>query len=97
VAVRIPTSSQGEAVGARLERDSDLSKESLVKKSKGDDARVRITITSILPSYSTEDLATVQTECIGSSTSVGYINDNLDDDVAGKRIWQSVYLVTVYQ
>lgn len=85
VAIRIPTSSQGEVVGARLERDSDLSKESLVKKSKGDDARVRITTTSILPSYSTEDLATVQAECIGSATSVGYINDNLDDDVAGKR------------
>ena len=85
VAVRVPTSSQGDAAGAHLERDSDLSKQSLVQKSKGDDARVRITITSILPSYSTTDLATVQEKCIGSATSVGYINDNLDEEVAGKR------------
>ncbi|ESK54395.1 pilus assembly PilX family protein [Acinetobacter tjernbergiae] len=85
VAVRIPTDSANAGVGAYLERNSDLSENSIVKNSKADDSRVRITITSILPNYSTEDLAVVQAECIGSATAVGYINDTLDEDVAGKK------------
>ncbi|MFM6904662.1 MAG: hypothetical protein ACKOUU_01065, partial [Acinetobacter tjernbergiae] len=85
VAVRIPTDSASEGVGKYLERGSDLSENSIVKNSKSEDSRVRITITSILPSYSTADLATVQEKCIGSATSVGYINDNLDQVLVGKR------------
>ncbi len=85
VAVRIPTDAANAGPGAYLDRNSDLSENSLVKNSKASDSRVRITITSILPSYSTEDLSVVQEECIGSATSVGYINDNLDEAVAGKK------------
>ncbi|MCH7328883.1 hypothetical protein [Acinetobacter modestus] len=85
VAVRIPTDAANAGPGAYLDRNSDLSANSIVTNSKSDDSRVRVTITSILPSYSTVDLATVQNDCIGSATSVGYINDNLDEAVAGKR------------
>ncbi|AUX86050.1 MULTISPECIES: pilus assembly PilX family protein [Acinetobacter] len=85
VAVRIPTDAITDAnPGSTLARDTDVSLQSNTSKGKVE-ARVRVTSTAIMPAYSTENLATVQSECIGSSSTVGYINDNIDDAVSGKR------------
>ena len=84
VAVRIPTDAISDAdPGSALARDTDVSLQSNASKGKVE-ARVRITSTAIMPAYSTENLATVQSDCIGSASTVGYINDNVDDAVAGK-------------
>ncbi|ENW05843.1 PilX N-terminal domain-containing pilus assembly protein [Acinetobacter beijerinckii] len=83
VAVRIPTDAENLAPGAYLERGGDQSAGSIVQNSKGESSRVRVTTTSILPNYSSASLADVQRDCIGDATAVGYINDALDQDVAG--------------
>lgn len=85
VAVRIPTDEISDAdPGSTLARDTDVSLQSNTSKGKVE-ARVRITSTAIMPAYSTENLTTVQNECIGSASAVGYINDNIDDAVTGNR------------
>lgn len=85
VAVRIPTDAISDAdPGSTLARDTDVSLQSNTSKGKVE-ARVRITSTAIMPAYSTENLTTVQNDCIGSASAVGYINDNIDDIVTGKR------------
>ncbi|MDH0029832.1 MULTISPECIES: PilX N-terminal domain-containing pilus assembly protein [unclassified Acinetobacter] len=84
VAVRIPTDADKSLeAGALLESGGDLSLNSVAQNSKTPVTRVRITTTSILPSYASADLATVQKDCIGGASSVGYINDALDEGVAG--------------
>lgn len=84
VAVRIPTDADKSLeAGALLETGGDLSLNSVAQNSKAPVTRVRITTTSILPNYASADLATVQQDCIGGASSVGYINDALDQEVAG--------------
>ena len=84
VAVRIPTDADKSLeAGALLETGGDLSLNSVAQSSKAPVTRVRITTTSILPNYASADLATVQQDCIGGASSVGYINDALDQGVAG--------------
>jgi hypothetical protein len=83
VAVRIPTDAENASAGAFLERGSDQSAGSIVQNSKGESTRVRITTTSIMPNYSSANLSDVQKDCIGDGSSVGYINDALDSEVAG--------------
>ena len=84
VAVRIPTDADKSLeAGALLETGGDLSLNSVAQSSKAPVTRVRVTTTSILPNYASADLATVQEKCIGGASSVGYINDALDQGVAG--------------
>ena len=84
VAVRIPTDADKSLeAGALLETGGDLSLNSVAQNSKAPVTRVRVTTTSILPNYASADLATVQKDCIGGASSVGYINDALDQGVAG--------------
>ena len=86
VAVRIPTDADKSLeAGALLETGGDLSLNSVAQNSKAPVTRVRITTTSILPNYASADLATVQQDCIGGASSVGYINDALDQGVAGTK------------
>ena len=70
--------------GADLDRGTDASKDSNVQQGKVD-GRIRITATSILPNYSSANLATVQTACIGNASAVGYINDNTDVGLRTKK------------
>ena len=84
VAVRIPTDADKSLeAGALLETGGDLSLNSVAQSSKAPVTRVRVTTTSILPNYASADLAKVQEDCIGDASSVGYINDALDEGVAG--------------
>ncbi|MCH7314066.1 hypothetical protein [Acinetobacter sp. ANC 3882] len=85
VAIRIPTDTENVDAGAYLESGIDQGAGSIVQNSKTTSTRVRVTTTSILPNYSSTDLATVQQDCIGNGSSVGYINDALDSEVAGKK------------
>ena len=70
--------------GASLERGTDASKDSNVQQGKVD-GRIRVTATAILPNYASADLATVQQQCIGSASTVGYINDNTDVGLRTKK------------
>ena len=70
--------------GADLDRGTDASKDSNIQQGKVD-GRIRVTATSILPNYSSADLATVQTACIGNASAVGYINDNTDVGLRTKK------------
>ena len=70
--------------GASLERGTDASKDSNVQQGKVD-GRIRVTATAILPNYASADLATVQQQCIGSASTVGYINDNMDVGLRTKK------------
>ena len=72
------------APGADLDRGTDASKDSIIQQGKVD-GRVRITATAILPNYSSANLATVQTACIGDASVAGYINDNTDTDLRTKK------------
>ena len=72
------------APGADLDRGTDASKDSNVQQGKVD-GRIRITVTSILPNYSSANLSTVQTACIGNASAVGYINDNTDVGLRTKK------------
>ena len=84
VAVTIPVDSADDVpVCAYCERGTDKSLQS-ASSNKVSQQRIRFTATSFLPAYANTDLDTVQNDCIGSSTTVGYINDNLDSAVAGK-------------
>lgn len=85
VAVRIPTDTEAVDAGAYLESGIDQGAGSIVQNSKTTSTRVRVTTTSILPNYASTDLATVQKDCIGDGSTVGYINDAIDSDVAGKK------------
>ena len=70
--------------GASLERGTDASKDSNVQQGKVD-GRIRVTATAILPNYASADLATVQQQCIGSASTVGFINDNMDVGLRTKK------------
>ena len=74
----------GAARGKYLDRGTDASADAKSQQGKVD-GRVRITATSILPNYSSADLATVQQECIGNGSGVGYINDNTDTGLRTKK------------
>ncbi|MEQ1104019.1 hypothetical protein [Acinetobacter ursingii] len=83
VAVKIIT--EGGGVGDGLERGTNQSEGSTEGKGKVE-ARVRVTSTAILPNFSKVNLQDVQNDCIGSGSTVGYINDNLGDLVGKKTV-----------
>lgn len=72
------------APGSDLDRGTDASKDSNVQQGKIE-GRVRITSTSILPNYSREQISTVQADCIGNASAVGYINDNIEAGLRTKK------------
>ncbi|OTG67144.1 pilus assembly PilX family protein [Acinetobacter silvestris] len=82
VAVKV-ISEPSAAIGADLERGSDQSVGATVAKDKVE-ARIRITSTAIMPSFSRNNIEEIQ-KCIGSSATVGYINDNLAKELKGKQ------------
>lgn len=87
VAITIPTDADEDAApGAYLVRDTDLSLGSNAS-TKTSQQRIRVTTTAILPAYATatKTLSEIQADCIGSATTVGYINDNTDKATTGKK------------
>ncbi|QIO07024.1 PilX N-terminal domain-containing pilus assembly protein [Acinetobacter shaoyimingii] len=82
VAIKIPQTEMDEiAPGGSLPRGTNLSSGTSSQINIADQQRVRITTTSIVPSYAT-DLAKAQA-CIGVDASKpGYINDNTDPEQA---------------
>lgn len=86
VAVKIPTDPVANtAPGAMLGRGTNLSGGTIMPTNLVEQQRIRITTTAISPAFARGDVAAIQTDCIGQNTTSGYINDNTDTDVAGKR------------
>jgi len=82
VAVKII--SQPGAIGADLERGTNQAEGATETKDKVD-AKVRVTTTAIMPSFARSNITNIQSDCIGGSGAVGYINDNLGTELQGKR------------
>lgn len=83
VAVKIPADSLvGLKPGALLARGTNVSAGTIMPRNIVEQQRIRVTTTSIFPSYAT-DLDAAQT-CIGKSSSVpGYISDDTGSDTKG--------------
>ncbi len=79
VAVTIPTTETG--VGCMTNCGTDQGNGPQANGSY----RVRVTSTALLPAFSRTDLATVQTECLGSGANPGKISDNEDPSLAGNQ------------
>lgn len=82
VAVKII--SQPGAIGADLERGTNQAEGATETKDKVD-AKVRVTTTAIMPNFARSNITSIQSDCIGASGAVGYINDNLGTELQGKR------------
>lgn len=86
VAVKIPTDPPADAApGAYLARGTNVSQGTILPKNVVAQQRIRVTTTAILPAYARSNLTTIQNDCIGSSSAAGYINDNVDTAVSGKK------------
>lgn len=83
VAVKIPNEAEeGLKPGALLSRGTNLSSGTLMPKNVVEQQRIRITTTSVVPSF-TKDLAAAQ-NCIGmGSGNPGYISDDTSSDTKG--------------
>jgi hypothetical protein len=79
VAVTIPTTATG--VGCQTNCGTDQGNGLQTSGSY----RVRVTSTSLLPAFSATDLATVQTNCLGSGSNPGKVSDNEDPSLASTQ------------
>ena len=71
-------------IGADLDRGSNQAVGNTETKDQVR-ANIRVTSTAIMPSFARENISNIQEECIGNGSKVGYINDNLDKDLKGKK------------
>lgn len=86
VAISLPTDAAVDVEpGSFILEGTDASGGSTTQKFS-QQQRIRVTSTAMLPSYSTSDIATVQTNCFGTGSSAGRINDNNDAALKTKQI-----------
>ena len=83
VSVKVISGEQS-VIGADLDRGSNQAVGSTEAKDLVK-ATIRVTSTAIMPSFARENISNIQEECIGNGSKVGYINDNLDENLKGKK------------
>lgn len=83
VAVKV-VSEPSTVIGAALERGSNQAVGATETKDKVE-ATVRVTSTAILPNFARQNVVDIQKDCIGSASTMGYINDNLGTKLKGKK------------
>lgn len=83
VAVTVPTNADTGTPGSYLPRGTNLTIGSNLPATMTSVQRIRMTITSMLPNYSSSNISTIQTDCL--STANAKISDNNDPSLVATQ------------